>query len=100
MAKIMVMYPPPTDQQAFKDYYEEIHMPLANSMEGVINTVIHSVSHSVHTKQDVYQVTEIEFDNKDRLQKALASDQWQKVQADVDNLMQYLTEAPGMIITD
>ncbi|QSS99930.1 EthD family reductase [Pontibacillus sp. ALD_SL1] len=100
MAKILVMYPQPTDKQKFKDQHEEVHIPLVNSVEGVRNTVIHSVGQTVNVKEDVYLVVEIEFDNQEILQQALSSDQWQKVQADVDNLMEYLTEAPSMIITE
>lgn len=99
MAKILVMYPHPTDKQGFKDQHEEVHLPLVNAVEGVKNVVIHSVGETINVKQDVYLVVEIEFDNQEILQQALSSEQWQKVQADVDHLMEYLTEAPSMIIT-
>jgi uncharacterized protein (TIGR02118 family) len=35
MHKMTILYGPATDQQAFRDYYEDTHVPLARRMRGL-----------------------------------------------------------------
>ncbi|MFC0524289.1 EthD family reductase [Pontibacillus salicampi] len=100
MAKVMVMYPQPTDKEGFNQHYKEVHMPLAQKVQGVQDASIEYVQQTQNVDQDLYQVVSISFASMESLQSALQSDEWKEVEGDLGNLMQYLSETPSIIITD
>ncbi|KGX92542.1 hypothetical protein N781_14475 [Pontibacillus halophilus JSM 076056 = DSM 19796] len=100
MAKIMVIYQQPTDVEGFEKHYQEVHMPLAQQVKGVVNASVNKVQQALGTEMNLYQIVEIEFNSMEDLQTAMQSDEWKKVEEDGQNLAQFLNEGPILTITN
>lgn len=74
-ARLIVLYPPPRDAEAFEHDYFGSHMPLMRRLVGPdIVLTTHRVRHLTGTSQPVYRVAEIEFPSLDALRAYVASD--------------------------
>jgi uncharacterized protein (TIGR02118 family) len=85
MHKTLVLYPPPVDPAAFRDYYESTHIPLAATLPGL---------RAYHYAFDVaapggespyFAIFEAEFDDAEAAGAAMGSPEGQAVAADVAN---------------
>ncbi|MDI2030305.1 EthD family reductase [Saccharopolyspora sp. TS4A08] len=84
MHKLLVLYPHPTDPEAFKAHYEGTHLPLAAKLPGMLD---HRYSFEVHAEPEspYFALFEADFPDAATMAAALASPEGRAVQADVPN---------------
>jgi len=82
MVRFLVLYDMPEDPEAFDKHYNEIHIPLAKQLPGLLR---YTVSRNVtpgRGKQH-YLVAELDWDSMEAMQAAFASEIGQQTGADV-----------------
>jgi uncharacterized protein (TIGR02118 family) len=86
MHRLLVLYPMPQDPQAFRDYYESTHLPLAATMPG-LRGYRYGFDAAVPGGGDApyFCAFEGDFDDAAALDAALASPEGQAIGADVPN---------------
>jgi uncharacterized protein (TIGR02118 family) len=85
MHKLLVLYPEPTDRQAFVDYYKSTHLPLIAQIPGIVS---YRYSFDVSPGPDgtpYFAVFEADFADVDAFRQAMSSAEGQAVGADVPN---------------
>lgn len=84
MHKLVVLYPHPSDPEAFTAYYERTHLPLAAQLPGLLDW---RYSLRVHAEQGdpYFAIFEADFPDAETLASAMASPQGQAVQQDLPN---------------
>jgi len=93
MHRLVVLYPQPTDPDAFREHYVSTHLPLADRLPGMLAS---RYSLDVHDAGGAYfAVFEADFADGPALGAAMASPEGQAVAADVPN---YATG--GAIVVD
>ena len=95
MHRLLVLYPPPTDPDHFRTYYEETHLKLVAEFPGLRG---YSYAFDVATAEGdspYFCVFEADFDDAAALAAAQASPQGQAIRADVAN---YATG--GVVVVD
>jgi uncharacterized protein (TIGR02118 family) len=83
MHKIVVLYPPPRDREAFARYYRETHLPLARRLPGVIE-----MGYALDLDGDdgpYYAMFEATFASSEAAAAAMGSPEGRAVEADVPN---------------
>ncbi|HEV2751976.1 MAG TPA: EthD family reductase [Gemmatimonadales bacterium] len=72
--KLMVMYPPPKDVQAFESVYQDEHVPMAvKKLGGKTKLVATKVQGSPQGKAAFYRIAEVHFPSLEALQACAAS---------------------------
>ncbi len=72
--KLMVMYPPPKDVQAFERLYQDEHVPMAvKQLAGKTKLVATKVQGSPQGKPAFYRIAEVHFPSPEALQACAAS---------------------------
>ena len=72
--KLMVMYPPPKDVQAFERLYQDEHVPMAaKKLAGKTKLVATKVQGSPQGKPAFYRIAEVHFPSLEALQACAAS---------------------------
>jgi len=72
--KLMVMYPPPKDVQAFERLYLDEHVPMAvKQLAGKTKLVATKVQGSPQGKPAFYRIAEVHFPSPEALQACAAS---------------------------
>ena len=86
MVKLLVLYGHPKDSAAFDKYYDEVHIPLAKRMKGLMKWTIGKV---IGTPDDqpspYYYVAELYMESREEFETLLASPEGQAAVADVPN---------------
>lgn len=73
-AKLLVIYPRPTDVDAFEKIYTEEHLPLAaEKISGKTKVVLAKVTGSPGGDPPFYRIAEIHYPSLDALNESLAS---------------------------
>jgi uncharacterized protein (TIGR02118 family) len=85
MHRVLVLYLPPDDAQAFQTYYEEIHLPLAAELPGQRSLRYTLDVTAADGPSPYFAVAEAEFDDAESLGAALTSPAGQRVLADIPN---------------
>jgi uncharacterized protein (TIGR02118 family) len=85
MHRLLVLYPPPSDPDHFRSYYEGTHLPLAAKLPG-----LRGYRYSVDVvagegESPYYCVFEADFDDAAAYSAAMESPEGQAVRADVPN---------------
>lgn len=89
MHKIVVLYPPQPDPEAFMAYYTRTHIPLARKLPGLIAMRYSFEVAGVAPGEPPYScVFEAEFSDGAALGAAMGSPEGQAVAADVANFAQ------------
>lgn len=99
MAKVIVVYEEPKDKDGFEGYYSNVHIPLVKAIPNLKGTTLNRVIQGINTNKNVYLVAELEFEDLDTLNRALASEKGREVQEDVANLVPFLNRSPVILIT-
>jgi uncharacterized protein (TIGR02118 family) len=97
MHKLLVLYPPPQDPEAFRAYYTETHLPLAARLPGLRGWRYAFETRAPDGSSPYFCIFEAEFDDAAALRSAMASPEGQAVAADVPN---YAPEGATMISFD
>lgn len=84
MMKLVVLYNPPADPEAFDKHYFDVHMPLAEKLPGLVKAEVGKVAGG----NPYYVVTELWFESMDAFGAAMGSDIGKEVAADVANFGQ------------
>lgn len=99
MAKLYIHYQQPADKEGFEEYYFKTHAPLAQKVPNIRGSKVHQVVQNQNTDLKLYMIIEIDFDDLNTLQQALATPEWNAVAQDAQNLQKYLNEPPFIVIT-
>jgi uncharacterized protein (TIGR02118 family) len=97
MHKLVVLYPPPKDPEAFRTYYEETHLPLASTLPGLRSFSYAFDVASPAGDSPYFCIFEAVFDDVAAMGAAMGSSEGQTVAADVPN---YAPEGAVMIHYD
>jgi uncharacterized protein (TIGR02118 family) len=100
MARMMVLFEKPKNQEAFEQYYFDVHIPLVQKIPGIRNVSTHRVRNSRNTDLELYLVVEIEFDNLDALNQGMTTAEAQEVQGDSRNYIEFLHRPPAIYIVE
>lgn len=85
MHKLLVMYPEPTDRGAFKDYYENQHLPLASKLPNVVGARYSLDVTALEGDSPYFAIFEADFESAEAMGGALMSPEGAAVAADVPN---------------
>ncbi len=89
MTKLLVLYKNPADPAAFDAYYFGKHVPLANTIPGVLRYEVNaSPLVSTAGESRYHLIATLEFASMADLQKAMASPEGQAAANDVQNFAQ------------
>jgi uncharacterized protein (TIGR02118 family) len=85
MHKLVVLYPAPTNPEAFREYYVTTHLPLVGKLPG-LRAMRYSFDVAAADGESPYfAIFEGEFDDAAAMGRALGSPEGRAVQADVPN---------------
>ena len=85
MHRLLVLYPPPSDPDHFRSYYEDTHLPLAAKFPGLRGYRYSFDVAAAEGESPYFCVFEADFDDAAALSAARASPEGQAVRADVPN---------------
>ncbi len=83
--RLLVLYPPPSDPDHFRSYYEDTHLPLVAKQPGLRAYRDSFDVAAGEAKSPYYCVFEADFDDAAALSAARESPEGQAVRADVPN---------------
>lgn len=82
---LMVLYPQPDQPDAFKKYYKDSHLPLAQQLPGIRSYSYGYPEVLGETANDSFCVFQAMFEDVEAMARALDSEIGQRVAADVPN---------------
>jgi uncharacterized protein (TIGR02118 family) len=85
MHRLLVLYPPPTDPDHFRNYYENTHLKLVEKIPGLRGYRYSFDVAAAEGESPYFCVFEADFDDADAYAAGLASSENQAVRADVPN---------------
>ena len=85
MHRLLVLYPPPTDPDHFRSYYEDTHLPLVAKLPGLRGYRYSFDVAAAEGGSPYFCVFEADFDDAAALSAARASSEGQAVRADIPN---------------
>ena len=86
MLKSLVLYLPPEDPQAFREHYENTHIPLISRVPG-LRAFRHSFDVTAREGESPYfAVSEAEWDSAEALGEALSTPEGQAAMADLRSI--------------
>jgi uncharacterized protein (TIGR02118 family) len=85
MHRVLVLYLPPKDPQASREYFESTHIPLASKIPGQRSMRYSFEVASADGESPYFGVMEAEFDDAEAVGAAMASPEGQAVVADIPN---------------
>jgi uncharacterized protein (TIGR02118 family) len=80
MVRLLVLYNPPEDAVAFDKYYNEIHIPLAKQLPGLVR---YTISRNLAANAPYYLIAELDWADMASAQAALRSPEGAATTADV-----------------
>jgi uncharacterized protein (TIGR02118 family) len=83
MVRLLVLYNTPADPEAFDRYYSEVHIPLARQLPGLLRYTVSRNISATHGGEEVYLVAELDWENQEAMQAAMASEIGKATTADV-----------------
>ena len=85
MHRLLVLYPPPTDPDHFRSYYQDTHLPLVAKLPGLRGYRFSFDVAAAEGESPYLCVFEADFDDAAAYSAAMASPTGQAVRADVPN---------------
>lgn len=82
--RMTVIYPRPTDEARFLDYYLGTHAPLAQRIPGLVDTRIAVVEQRLSGEIDAFLIVDLDF-AADRFEAAMQSEEMAAANRDVAN---------------
>lgn len=96
MLKLTVLYGHPKDAEAFEKYYNEKHLPLAATMEGVAKLELTKFMGTPDgQKADYYRMAELYFTSPEQMEETMGSSEGQ---ATVNDLSNFATGGVNVIV--
>lgn len=100
VAKMIIMYEKPKDQEKFDQHYFDVHVPLGRKIPNLIKDSVNRVVDVRFSNLNLYLITILEFENMEKLQEAFASPEARMAEEDAPNLFQYLHNPPIITIME
>lgn len=98
MIRFLVMYPAPTDPEAFDRHYYAVHLPLARQLPGLRSyNVSRNPPAPIRGEGAFHLVAELEYDDMDTLRNNFASPLGQQLAQDVDHLAELCPGIQSMV---
>jgi uncharacterized protein (TIGR02118 family) len=97
MVRFLVLYPTPTDIEAFEKHYFEIHVPLAKQFPGLRRYTVSRNASPVRGSDPYHLVAELDWDDMDSLRRYFRSPLGQETARDVDTLTGWCPAIHSMI---
>jgi uncharacterized protein (TIGR02118 family) len=94
MRKVLALYPPPADPEAFREHYESIHLPLTAKLPGLRALRYSFDLASPEGESPYFAVFEAEWDDAGVMAASLSSPEGQAVAAD---MAPYVTEGTPLL---
>jgi len=85
MHKLVVLYPPPTDPEHFREYYVNTHLPLAVKMPGILAWRYSFDVASAPGESPYFAIFEADFEDAKALGAAMSSPEGAAAAADMPN---------------
>jgi uncharacterized protein (TIGR02118 family) len=92
MVRLLVLYNPPEDAAAFDKHYNEIHIPLAKQLPGLVR---YTISRNLAVNAQYYLIAELDWADMASAQAALRSPVGAACAADVAKFA--TTGAPSLL---
>jgi uncharacterized protein (TIGR02118 family) len=83
MVRFLVLYDIPEDPAAFDEHYNEIHIPLARQLPGLLRYTVSRDVAPVRGGKEYHLVAELDWESVADMQAAFASEIGQRTAADV-----------------
>ncbi|WP_274651406.1 EthD family reductase [Paenibacillus humicola] len=93
MVRFLILYPEPSDTEAFENHYREVHIPLAKKLPGLRRYSLSRNSVPIRGADPYYLVAELDWDSMEDINKAFQSPEGRASAEDVKNLERL---SPGM----
>lgn len=97
MVKLIVLYGPPSDPEAFDAHYFGTHVPLAEKIPGVKGFSVSKLGAIDSSASPYYLLAELSFDSSESMQAALATAEGQAAAGDIAN---FATGGVTMLVAD
>jgi len=85
MQKLIALYGHPTDKDAFRQYYETVHVPLARALPGLLECRYAFGVQALGGDSPYFCIFEGDFADAAAMEQALASPEGRAVAADIPN---------------
>ncbi|HLI01003.1 MAG TPA: EthD family reductase [Acidimicrobiales bacterium] len=85
MYTVTVLYPQPADPAAFDTYHDDIHVPIARGMEGLVSWTAQRIEARDGTPPPYHMVVQLSAPTREDLQRILDSPAGKAAAADVPN---------------
>jgi uncharacterized protein (TIGR02118 family) len=83
MVRFMALYNAPEDPEAFDRYYDEVHIPLAKQLPGLIRYTVSRNLTALGGGAKYYLIAELDWESMESMQAAFASPIGAQTAADV-----------------
>ena len=83
MVRLLVLYNPPEDAAAFDKYYNEIHIPLAKQLPGLLRYTVSKNLAALGGDAKYHLIAELDWESTEAMQAAFASPIGAETAADV-----------------
>jgi uncharacterized protein (TIGR02118 family) len=80
---VTVLYPPPDDPEAFDDYHDRVHVPIAARMNGLVRWTAHRIEQRDGDPPAYHLVVQLSAPTREALQAVLDSPEGRAAAADV-----------------
>lgn len=97
MVRFLVLYPPPTDLEAFDKHYFEVHVPLVKQFPALRRYTVSRNPSRVRGPEPCYLVAELDWDDMASLRQDFASPLGQETTRDADKLAEWCPAIHSMI---
>ena len=90
MKKMIILYKPPADFDAFAAYYRDVHMPLVREIPGLASVEVTRINKTVMGEQSYALIAELSFDSEENFRAAMKSPENAATGADLANFAEGL----------
>jgi uncharacterized protein (TIGR02118 family) len=97
MVKLIVLYGPPSDPEAFDKHYFDIHVPLAEKIPGVRHFSLSRPSTLDGSPSPYHLIAELTFDSAEAMGEAMGTEAGKAAAADVAT---FATGGATMLLAD
>jgi uncharacterized protein (TIGR02118 family) len=74
--------PKPEDEEAFEDYYMNVHVPFAEKIPGAKRLLLTRTTDGMEAPPAFYRVAEMWFEDKEAFERATQTPEWGEMRAD------------------
>lgn len=85
MYTVTILYPQPKDPAAFDSYYDNVHIPLASRMRGLVRWTVQRVQTKDGVTSPYYMIVQLSAESEQVLRAVLDSPEGRAAAADVPN---------------